>query len=112
MPSVCCAIPGCPGDASTGRDGRCAQHARASQRAKANRQVYDSARWKRVREHYLFEHPLCEYIEADGTACRRIATVVHHRVELTAGGPAWSGLMGVCAAHHNRIHGARGRDTG
>lgn len=37
--------------------------------------IIQSTRWRRLRNHYLQEHPLCE-------ECGKLAQVVHHKIPL------------------------------
>ena len=52
---------------------------------KDNRQLqkkfYDTKKWKRLRELYLDEHPVCERCLAAGLVS--VAEHVHHKIELT-----------------------------
>jgi 5-methylcytosine-specific restriction protein A len=97
-----CADPSCP-DPSTYR-GRCQRHARQreKQTSRAGHKIYRSRRWARTREKYLSQNPLCE---CDDPACREIATDVHHRVDIAAGGEPWSfkNLQALCHSHHSQI---------
>jgi hypothetical protein len=83
MPHVVCREPLCPNEAVW--SGRCRDHASANdkraRRGTPGLLVYHSAKWQRTRRRYLRRHPLCE---AEG--CRRIATQVHHRIDLDDGG--------------------------
>ena len=47
---------------------------------KEQNKFYDSKKWKRCREVYLSEHPLCERCLQAGRAS--IAEHVHHKIEL------------------------------
>lgn len=50
-----------------------------------NRQVqkrfYATKKWKKLRDNYLAEHPICERCAAAGIAS--VAEHVHHKIELT-----------------------------
>jgi 5-methylcytosine-specific restriction endonuclease McrA len=55
-------------------------------------------RWRdRTRAKFLADHPLCEH-------CGRIATDVHHRVDIAAGGSHWAfeNLQALCHSCHGR----------
>ena len=51
------------------------------QNRKEQNRFYDSKKWKRCREVYLSEHPLCERCLKAGRAST--AEHVHHKIELT-----------------------------
>ncbi len=76
-----CAYPGCPALVSEGRF--CEQHKRQEQRrydqerGTAAQRGYD-ARWRRYREMYLRQHPLCVECQKEGRLTP--ATVVDHIV--------------------------------
>ena len=55
--------------------------------------------WKRLRDKYIKQHPLCE-------RCGAIATEVHHIVPIIEGGKNHSidNLMSVCESCHKEIH--------
>jgi 5-methylcytosine-specific restriction protein A len=80
--------------------GRCRDHARRrnAETRSQNRGVYGSSKWKNTRRRFLFENPLC-------AVCGGIATDVHHRVDLQAGGAPydWENLQALCHACHSRI---------
>ncbi|MBR1810140.1 MAG: HNH endonuclease [Clostridia bacterium] len=59
--------------------------------------------WKRIRDRYAAEHPLCERCLAEG----RMTPVdeVHHILPVTQGGTHDRGnLMSLCRSCHNKIH--------
>lgn len=73
-----CAEPGCP-DLTTAI--YCDQHrkdkrAQADSRRLTSTQRGYNARWRQTRRAFLRAHPICQ---CDDQACRRIATIVHHR---------------------------------
>ena len=82
-----CSYPGCP----KLTDGRfCEEHAKAEakryekyDRDPAVRRRYGRA-WKRIRDRYIQEHPLCELCQRDGRLTP--AEEVHHKVPLSEGG--------------------------
>lgn len=104
-PTRLCSEPGCP---AIVKMGRCPKH--ESQHRKTTRSVndnfYSSRPWRMSRRRQLFEHPLCQYVESDGSECGVIADSVHHRQPIEDGGarrdPA--NLMSVCRPHHSAIH--------
>lgn len=82
-----CSFPGCPNLT----DGRfCEEHEKKENkryerydRNPATKRRYGRA-WKRIRDSYAAEHPLCEQCMANG---RYIATAeIHHRLPLSEGG--------------------------
>jgi 5-methylcytosine-specific restriction endonuclease McrA len=80
--------------------GRCRDHARRrnAETRSQNRGVYNSKRWQITRSRYLFANPLC-------ARCGDVATDVHHKVDIQAGGDPWdmSGLEALCHSCHSRI---------
>ena len=105
-----CSYPGCP----KLTDGRfCEEHAKAEakryekyDRDPAVRRRYGRA-WKRIRDSYVQQHPLCEVCQKGG---RLVATEeVHHKVPLSEGGThARDNLIALCKSCHARIHAERG----
>ena len=105
-----CSYPGCP----KLTDGRfCEEHAKAEakryekyDRDPAVRRRYGRA-WKRIRDSYVQQHPLCEMCQKDG---RLVATEeVHHKVPLSEGGThARDNLIALCKSCHAKIHAERG----
>jgi 5-methylcytosine-specific restriction enzyme A len=96
-----CAEPGCAAvlvDAAGGS--RCAEHARAPWdrwRARNPGRSSYGARWRRLRDRFIFEHPDC--------GCGEPATEVHH-IDHAAPGDAtfysWDNLVPVCTRCHRR----------
>ena len=103
-----CAMAGCPGLALT--RGRCRKHAAAARKANrsSNDGFYSSGPWRQSRRRQLFDHPLCQFELADGTACGVVAESVHHVVPIEEGGARRDprNLMSVCRPHHSTIHAA------
>lgn len=101
-----CSYPGCP----KLTDGRfCEEHAKLEakryekyDRDPETRRRYGRA-WKRTRDSYVQQHPLCELCQKDG---RLTATEeVHHKVPLSEGGThARDNLIALCKPCHARIH--------
>ena len=59
--------------------------------------------WKRIRDSYAAEHPLCEQCLKEG----RVVPVdeVHHILPVSRGGThTRSNLMSLCRSCHNKIH--------
>ena len=58
--------------------------------------------WRRIRERYIKEHPLCEKCLEEGLI-RRVEEV-HHIVPLDEGGThAFSNLMSLCKSCHSQF---------
>ena len=101
-----CSHPGCPNLC----DGQfCEQH-RTEERRKYDKferssdvnRKYGRA-WKRIRDRYAAEHPLCEQCLKEG----RLTPVqeVHHILPVSKGGThARENLMSLCQSCHTKIH--------
>ncbi|MCR4437284.1 MAG: HNH endonuclease [Peptococcaceae bacterium] len=100
-----CSYPGCP-KLTEGRF--CEEHAKQEaaryekhQRDPATRKRYGRS-WKRVRDRFLAEHPLCERCQKEGRLTP--AEEVHHIVPLSKGGSnATENLMSLCKSCHSAI---------
>ena len=100
-----CAYPGCP-ELTDGR--YCAEHQKIItahynryERDPASRKRYGRA-WKRIRDSYIAEHPLCEQCQRDGKLTP--AEEVHHIQPLAQGGThARDNLMALCPSCHSTI---------
>lgn len=59
--------------------------------------------WKRIRDKYVSQHPLCELCLQHG---RVVPTdEVHHKVPISKGGThAKENLMSLCRSCHNKMH--------
>ena len=72
-----------------------------SPEAAAYRKLYQSARWKRLREAYLRGHPLCIMCQAEGrvTAANVVDHQTPHKGDLAIfwGGP----FQAMCKPHHD-----------
>jgi 5-methylcytosine-specific restriction endonuclease McrA len=101
MPTRLCGTPGCPNPATV--RGHCRVH--ATQQRKYNRSVndafYSSKAWKISRRAQLHDFPLCDI-------CGYIATDVHHRTPIEAGGPKRdpANLRSLCRPCHSCLHAA------
>lgn len=100
-----CSFPGCPNLT----DNRfCEEHEKQENkryekydRDPAVRRRYGRA-WKRIRDSYISQHPLCEECERNGKLTR--AEEVHHILPLSRGGThAKSNLMALCTPCHSAI---------
>lgn len=91
-----CARAGC-GEPPVGSYCRAHTRQRDRQHRSANRWVYDTKRWRVLRRRKLALSPVCE-------SCRQVlATDVHHRLAIQAGGEAWSlnNLESLCKSCHS-----------
>lgn len=62
-----------------------------------------SRAWKRIRDRYVREHPLCEMCEVDGRLTP--TDEVHHILPVSQGGTHdRNNLMSLCKSCHNKIH--------
>jgi len=105
-----CSFPGCP-KLTSGRF--CDDHAKVEakryeqyDRDPETRRRYGRV-WKRIRDAYVKQHPLCELCQQAG---RFVPTEeVHHKVPLTEGGTHdKSNLISLCKSCHAKIHADRG----
>ena len=100
-----CSYPGCP-RLTHGRF--CEEHAKQEARRyekydrdPAVRRRYGRA-WKRIRDRYIQEHPLCEQCQAKGKLTP--AEEFHHILPLARGGThARENLMALCKPCHSEI---------
>jgi 5-methylcytosine-specific restriction enzyme A len=111
MPVRLCMESRCPNVVrDAGSKGRCDFHYRQLERersrvrredAKARNRFYARKRWAMTRKHKLYLDPLCE-LEHPG--CLRIASEVHHRILLEAGGDEYAleNLVSTCKPCHSR----------
>ncbi|WP_041313997.1 HNH endonuclease [Heliomicrobium modesticaldum] len=100
-----CSYPGC----AELTDGRyCDKHQKQAdsyynkyERDPATRKRYDRS-WKRIRDRYIAEHPLCEECQKAGRLTP--AEEVHHIIPLSKGGTNEDGnLMSLCTSCHSAI---------
>lgn len=105
-----CSHPGCP----KLTDGRfCEEHAKQEakryekyDRDPAVRRRYGRA-WKRIRDSYAAQHPLCELCQQQGQFVP--TEEIHHRTPLSEGGThARDNLIALCKSCHSKIHAERG----
>jgi 5-methylcytosine-specific restriction protein A len=101
-----CSTPGCPNLT----DGRYCEEHRVVERRRYDKferspdvnKKYGRA-WKRIRDSYAREHPLCERCEKNGRLTP--AEEVHHILPISLGGThEKSNLMSLCKSCHNKIH--------
>lgn len=103
-----CANAGCSKLAESGEQ-YCAEHKKHMarhynqyQRDPEINKRYDKA-WKRIRDRYIKDHPLCEECMKDGRLTP--AEIVHHKVELSEGGTHnRDNLCSLCKHHHSSLH--------
>ena len=105
-----CSFPGCPNLT----DRRfCPEHEKLEaqryeryDRDPATKRRYGRA-WKRIRDSYAAEHPLCEVCLAKGVYTP--TEEIHHKLPLSQGGTHdRSNLVALCKECHARIHAERG----
>ena len=105
-----CSFPGCPNLT----DGRyCEEHAKKVMK-NYNRYERDAdtpkrynRHWKRIRDAYVAEHPLCEECLKEGRTVP--VEQVHHIIPLREGGTSdFGNLISLCKECHARIHARRG----
>ena len=101
-----CSTPGC----ANLTDRRCCEEHRVVERRRYDKferspdvnKKYGRA-WKRIRDRYAREHPLCEMCEENGRLTS--AEEVHHILPISLGGTHdKSNLMSLCKSCHNKIH--------
>ncbi|SHG99442.1 HNH endonuclease [Desulforamulus hydrothermalis] len=100
-----CSHPGCP-KLTNGRF--CEEHAKQEaaryekyQRNPAVKKRYGRS-WKRVRDRFLTQHPLCEVCQKQGRLTS--AEEVHYIVPLSKGGTnATENLMSLCKSCHSAV---------
>lgn len=105
-----CSHPGCPELV----DGRfCVKHAKQEARRyekyirDPNTRKRYGRRWKRIRDHYIAAHPLCEQCEKLGRVTP--AEEVHHIKPLAQGGTNdKENLMALCKPCHSGITARQG----
>ncbi len=101
-----CSSPGCP---NLTDDQYCEVHRVIErrrydkyQRSKDVNKKYGRA-WKRIRDRYAQEHPLCEICNENGRLTP--ADEVHHILPISQGGMHdKNNLMALCKSCHNKIH--------
>jgi 5-methylcytosine-specific restriction protein A len=102
-----CAYPGC--DRLAVREQYCAEHIskvreqyNKYERSPDINKKYGRA-WKRIRDRYVMEHPLCELCLKEGRLTP--TDEVHHILPISQGGTHNRGnLMSLCQSCHNKKH--------
>nr|WP_330399070.1 HNH endonuclease signature motif containing protein [Lachnoclostridium sp. An76] len=105
-----CSWPGCP-NLTEGRF--CEKHQKEENRQyekygrdPAVRRRYGRA-WKRIRDKYASEHPLCEQCLKKGRYVR--TEEIHHKLPVSQGGThERSNLIALCRSCHAKIHAENG----
>ena len=105
-PKKPCHYPGCP---RLTESYYCEEHAVKArrqydkyERSPNTNKKYGRA-WKRIRDRYSKEHPLCERCLLEGRIT--LMDEVHHVVPISRGGThEKTNLMSLCRACHNKIH--------
>lgn len=79
----------------------CQEHQRAPL-AKLADAFYMSPAWRRFRDWYIKQHPLCQHCQADGFSVPSV--IVDHVVELKDGGAPYDegNAQALCRSCHNR----------
>jgi len=100
-----CSYPGCPklteGQFCEEHQKLTDRHYEKYQRDPAVKKRYGRS-WKRIRDRYIAEHPLCEQCEKNGRITP--AQEVHHVQPLSQGGTnEYSNLMALCTSCHSEI---------
>ena len=79
-------------------------------RADIHKSVYNTGRWRKLRDVKLRENPLCEVCEALGRTTP--AQQVHHKVKFVLNGRIlkelaffFDNLQSICSDCHSKIHG-------
>lgn len=101
-----CAHPRCP---NLTDKLYCPEHEKAArqqydkyERSPAVNKTYGRA-WKRIRDRYAAEHPLCEKCLEEGRVT--LMEEVHHILPVSRGGTHdRANLMSLCRSCHNKIH--------
>lgn len=111
-PNKPCSYPGCP-KLVPASETYCQEHYKQMNqqyerygRDPRTRRRYGRA-WKRIRDRYASQHPLCEMCLKEGKAVP--TEQVHHIVPISeGGGHTDDNLMALCRACHARLHAERG----
>lgn len=105
-----CSYPGCP---ELTEERFCNKHQKEEaqryekySRDPATRRRYGRA-WKRIRDSFVQQHPLCEMCKAEGKLTP--TQEVHHKIPLSKGGTHdRNNLIALCKSCHSRIHAQHG----
>src|SRR5262245_19173387 len=119
FPAPPCRHRNCPKRGVQG--GFCDEHRKERHRAynkqrrsdpERNDAFYSSSTWRKLRQAYLREHPLCASCSENGRIL--VATIVDHRVPIRfGGGPLdWDNLQSQCWGCHSRKSALEGSSWG
>jgi len=104
-----CSEPGCPNLVHARGMSRCPEHQREYERridearGTPAQRGYD-ARWRKVREAFLRDHPYCEL-------CGNKAEIAHHKKRRREGGSDHpSNLQALCKSCHSTLHARAGHN--
>lgn len=105
-PGKPCKHMGCP---NLSEEYYCGQHRREEakiynkyKRDPETKKSYGTA-WRKIQAQYIQSNPLCEICREEGKIIS--AEVVHHRIELKAGGShSNDNLQSLCRSHHSSVH--------
>lgn len=77
------------------------EKAKSMKRLNANKDIYWSYKWKKFRNRFIQENPLCLHCKSEGIICE--ATVADHILPINQGGEAYdvSNLQPLCKKHHD-----------
>lgn len=80
-------------------------------RKEKNEAIYNSRRWRALRQLHLQEQPLCVVCRVENQV--EPATVVDHIRPINRGGRPWDreNLQSLCNRHHNQKSGRERHDT-
>ena len=107
-----CRISGYP-NLTQSKSGYCLEHEKTMQRhydkftRGYNAHERYGGNWKKIRDRYISQNPLCEKCRAKGKFTA--GSLVHHIKPLSEGGTNEEGnLMTLCVSCHEKIHRRRG----
>lgn len=107
-----CVVPGCTSYAI--RDSRCRRHGRKAWRHSTTSPTQRGygADWRKARDTYIADHPMCEYPTPKGP-CGHPGTSVDHIVPLAHGGArlARTNMQTLCP-HHKKVKDAQDSAAG
>jgi 5-methylcytosine-specific restriction enzyme A len=88
------------------------EHKGHDARRQRNDQIYNSRRWRHLRQLHLADHPLCTVCAVLGKT--EPARVVDHIKPINRGGQPWdrNNLQSLCDHHHAQKSGRERHDTG
>lgn len=71
-------------------------------RSQANRDIYNSQRWRTTSKQHLRDNPLCVHCEKEGKVIA--ATITDHIAPINQGGSPWDAdnRQSLCLKHHQK----------